>query len=127
MDVMVDAHGGYKIDGFIGKRQFHEGRLLMHSERRIGGQHPGRRIAPNRPREVAARKFQQLTSAAADIQPPLRAQSHAGPLQEPLHQKPFPAVEMEGILGESIPEWIIEQLDIRRRVLIELGGSLLSS
>jgi hypothetical protein len=83
--------------------------------------------APDRLREVAARNFQQLTSATADIQPPLLAQIQAGAFQELLHQKPFPAVKMEGILGESIPDRIIEQLRVRGRVLVEFRANLLVS
>jgi hypothetical protein len=108
MDMMIDAHGGYKIDGIIFEGQFHERWLLICLKGRMRGEHAGRRITPDRLREIAARNFQQLTPATADIQPPLRPQSHAGSLQERFDQEPFPAVEMERILRESIPDWIIE-------------------
>src|SRR5258707_10619657 len=99
----------------------------MHPERGIRGEHPARRVAPDRLREVAARNSQQLTPAATDIQPPLRAQGPAGPLQEPLYQKPFPAVKMQGVLGESIPDRIIEQLRIRGRIPVEFRRWLFTS
>ena len=112
MDMMVDAHSCHKIYGTILEREFHERRLLMRPEGRLRGKHAGRRITPDRLREVAARNLQQLTPATADIQPALGPQSYAGSLQELFEQEPFPPVEMKGILSESIPDRIIEQLSI---------------
>lgn len=119
MNMVIDAYGSYKIDRAIAKRQFNGRQLLMHAEGSNGGEHADRRIAPDRLREVAAGQFQQLAATAADIQPFQSPRIRTSTPQQPLNQKPFPTVEMERITRESIPDRIIEQLGIRRRILIK--------
>src|SRR5260370_28652221 len=99
----------------------------MSLEGRMRGKHAGGWVAPDCPREVAARNFQQLTAATADIQPSLRPRSQARAFQELFDQEPFPAVEMERIFCESIPSRIIEQLSIGGRILVKLGTNGMAS
>jgi hypothetical protein len=99
----------------------------MHAEGRTRREHAARRIAPDRLREVVAGKFQQLTSATANIQPSLGPRRHTSALQESVDQKPFSPMEMERITREPIPDRIVNQLSIRVRILIEFWTFFLAS
>jgi hypothetical protein len=108
VNVMIDTYGCYKIDRSIAERQFNERRLFVQWDGRARAEHSSRNITAHRVREVALSQFQKIPAAAANVEPSPRLGIYIGSLQKPLDQLPFPAVEMERITRESIPDRVFE-------------------